>query len=71
MASDPTPSLLLTGQTVQKMIGVSRVTLWRLSKAGEFPQAIRVGTRAVRWRADEIEAWISSRPRATGATAAA
>ena len=63
MPSDPTPSLLLTGQTVQQMLGISRVTLWRMAKSGDFPQSVRVGARAVRWVRSEVEQWIGSRPR--------
>ncbi|MXW59448.1 MAG: AlpA family phage regulatory protein [Acidimicrobiia bacterium] len=31
-----------------------------------FPEPIRVGQRAVRWHASEIDAWLATRPRATG-----
>ena len=50
---------------VQRITGLSKATLWRLVKAGDFPRPIRLGARAVGWKADEISAWIESRPRAT------
>ena len=63
-SDSPTPaSVLLTSQTVQHMLGVSRVTLWRMTKSGDFPQSICVGARAVRWVRAEVEEWIGSRPR--------
>ena len=54
---------------VVKLIGLSRVTLWRMCRSGDFPQAIRLGgtkSRAVGWRVSEVESWIESRPAATG-----
>lgn len=50
---------------VQRVTGLSKATLWRLVKAGAFPQPIKLSERAVGWKADEIDAWIESRPRTT------
>ena len=50
---------------VQRITGLSKATLWRLVKAGDFPRPIRLGARAVGWKAQEVVAWIDSRPRAT------
>jgi prophage regulatory protein len=36
----------------------------RLEKAGQFPKRVILGACRVAWFGDEIEAWISSRPRA-------
>ncbi len=36
----------------------------RLEKAGQFPKLVNLGACRVAWFADEIEDWISSRPRA-------
>ena len=33
---------------------------------GLFPEPFRNDRRAVRWPASEIDAWLASRPRATG-----
>ena len=49
---------------VLQTIGVARSTIWRWTKAGEFPQPIRLGPGRVGWRADEVGAWIDSRERA-------
>ena len=49
---------LLTRQEVE--------AIYRLMRAQKFPEPLRIGQRAVRWPASEIEAWIESRPRATG-----
>ena len=47
------------------MMGVSRTTLHRIVKAGEFPPAIRIGRRGSRWRLSEVVEWMNSRPVAT------
>ena len=39
--------------------------VYRMIRRGEFPRPIRIGIRAARWRADEVEAWIDGRERAT------
>ncbi len=57
---------LLNIKEVTAIVGVHRATIYRQINAGDFPVAIKAGPRAVRWRADEIEAWIESRERATG-----
>ena len=46
--------------------GLSRSTIYRKMREGSFPEPLRVGVRAVRWREAEIEDWLASRPRATG-----
>ena len=39
-----------------------------MMRDGSFPEPLKVGVRAVRWRESEIEAWLETRPRATGYT---
>ena len=58
------PVVLWTLQEVMRVTSLSRSTIYARMAAGEFPRPIRVGARGVRWRADEIMAWIDSRPRA-------
>ena len=59
------PPRLLTRRQVEVLTGLARSTLYRMMRAGTFPNPIRVGQRAVRWLESEILAWIASRPRAT------
>ena len=59
---------LLRRQEVEVKTGLARSTIYRLMRAGEFPEPLKLGPRAVRWRATEIESWIAERPRATGET---
>ena len=57
---------LLTRAEVEVRAGLSRSSLYRLMRQGLFPEPIRVGIRAVRWPSSEVDAWLASRPRATG-----
>lgn len=49
---------------VIRLVGLSRSTLWRLERAGQFPRRVQLSARAVGWQADEIELWAQSRARA-------
>ena len=57
---------LLRREEVETRCGLARSSIYRLMRSGQFPEPVRVGPRAVRWPASEIEAWLSARPRATG-----
>ena len=57
---------LLRLREVQAITGLSRSTTYRLARAGFFPEPLKIGPRAVAWRASEIEEWLATRPRATG-----
>ena len=46
---------------VEAATGLSRSSLYRLAAAGQFPRPIKLGARAVGWRADEIASWIEQR----------
>ena len=60
------PDQLLKRHDVEKRCQISRSAIYRLMRTGQFPEPIRIGPRAVRWPESEIEAWLESRPRATG-----
>ncbi len=61
---------LLGRREVERRLGLSRASVYRLIARGELPAPLRLTSRAVRWPESEIEAWIASRPRATGDRAA-
>ena len=52
---------ILRRADVVKKTGLSPVTLWRLEKAGLFPNRKQLGARAVGWVEDEVDGWIESR----------
>lgn len=57
---------LLRRRQVEEITGLSRSSIYRLMRKGEFPSPVRVGPSAVRWKASDISAWLESRPPATG-----
>ena len=57
-------SRLLTASEVLSVTGYkSRTTLWRKVRARAFPAPVKLTGSALRWRAEEIEAWIDEAPR--------
>lgn len=46
---------------VEKLVGLSGPTLYRLEKEGKFPARRKVGKRAVAWLQSEIINWQVSR----------
>ena len=63
-----TTDRLLRLAEVRTRCGLSRSSLYRKMREGSFPAPLKVGVRAVRWPESEIEAWLATRPRATGYT---
>ena len=57
---------LLRRRQVEEITGLSRSSIYRLMRNGDFPSPVRVGPSAVRWKASDISAWLESRPLATG-----
>lgn len=53
---------------VLRATGLSKTRLYMLQRVGGFPEAVQLHGRAVAWRSDEIDAWITSRPRAGRST---
>ena len=52
---------ILRRPDVERLTRLSKATIYRLAKSGEFPTPIRLGVRAVAWRASDVEAWLASR----------
>ena len=50
-------ALYLTVDQVATRFVVSKDTIWRWRRDGEFPAPYRLGGRTARWRLSEIEAW--------------
>jgi excisionase family DNA binding protein len=59
---------LLTAVQVAELLSVPKTRVWSMSRRGETP-TVRIGSREVRYRREDIDAWIarrtSSRPRGT------
>ena len=56
---------LLSLPEVVRLTGLSRSTLYRKVKEGDFPLPVKLGKRAVGWRESEVIAWINGRPPAS------
>jgi prophage regulatory protein len=41
--------------------GLSRSTIYQKIKVGDFPPQINLGSRAVGWLSEEVDAWITGR----------
>lgn len=65
MVMNTTVRRLVSKKELKSVYGIpySFVHIGRLEKVGEFPSRIQLGQCRVAWYADEIEAWIASRPR--------
>ena len=51
--------LALPAAEVAKLLGISQRHLWKLNASGRLPAPIRLG-RSVRWRLDELRAWLDA-----------
>lgn len=52
---------LLPRRVVEDLTSLSRSSLYRLMKTGEFPQPVRVSTNRVAWREGDVKLWIEAR----------
>jgi len=58
------PMEILRIKAVLRLTGLSRTTLWRRVKTGQFPQPLKLGgpeSRAVGWQRGVVEEWLASR----------
>jgi len=50
---------LLTSQQVARRLSLSVRTLWRLVRAGKFPQPIRYNRKLVRWKNADVVRYVT------------
>ena len=60
-----TMSPLLNVKQVAKVLGIHERTIWRLAGLaemgeGNFPKPLRIGPKTVRWRLEDLEAYLSA-----------
>lgn len=60
-ALQPGERRILRLDEVEAKSGFKRAHIYSLMKKGEFPQALRLGVRAVGWDSTEVDLWISER----------
>ena len=54
---------VLNVNDVVGITGLSKVTIWRKEKSGNFPKRINLTSRRVGWIESEIVGWLEDRPR--------
>ena len=59
--------VILRTPAVLALIGLSRTSLWRRVRDGDFSAPVRLGghgSRAVGWRRTDVERWLEALPKA-------
>jgi prophage regulatory protein len=59
---DPDADSYLRLPQVKARTGLSRTTIHRLIKKGDFPSPKSLGPRAVGWKVSAVKDWCTSRP---------
>ena len=54
---------LIKLQEVEQVTGLKKSTIYQRIKEGRFLVAVRLGSRSVAWKSEEIQEWTESRPR--------
>lgn len=55
--NSPSENLYLSADQVAARFGVSKDTIWRWKRGGDFPAAVKLGGTTTRWRLGDIEEW--------------
>lgn len=58
-----TETRLIRLADVEARCGLKKSCIYQLIKNNEFPTPVRLGSRSVAWKSDEIQRWINQRPR--------
>jgi prophage regulatory protein len=53
---------LLRIKEVIAMTGLSRMSIYRYERNGDFPKRRRLGRNSVAWLDEDITAWVTARP---------
>ena len=52
--------LALTATEAAARMGICRAQFWKLHSAGKVPMPVYLGTKAPRWRLDELRQWLDA-----------
>lgn len=52
--------LALPAKDAAGLLGISRAQWWKLHSAGKVPMPVRLGTKAPRWRVEELRQWLAA-----------
>jgi len=50
---------------LRQRVGLSRTSIWRLERKGQFPPRRRLSDNAVAWLEDEVAQWVRARDSVT------
>lgn len=54
---------ILHQDEVLELLGIARMSLYRMRRAGKFPPHVEIGSQRIGWPESEIKAWVESRRR--------
>ena len=60
------PKTIIRIAAVKGKTNLSKSTIYRLEADGDFPKRVRLGANSTGWHAEEIDQWLTSRPRVNG-----
>lgn len=60
-ASSPATPLVYRQAAISRMFGVTRQTISRWRREGNFPKPIRLGANSIAWHVKDIDSWLESR----------
>lgn len=46
---------------VRRLVPLSPATIWRKTRDGSFPPAIKISSRVTAWRREAVEAWLAQK----------
>ena len=55
------PERLISFDEVRHRTGLSRTTIWRLERTGEFPRSVQISRGRRAWREADVNAWIEAK----------
>ena len=56
---------ILRTPEVVRLTGLSKTTIWRRVRSGDFPKPLKLGslgTRSIGWREGDVKSWLDNRP---------
>ena len=51
---------LLSLKDVQALVNLQKTAIYKRMGSGLFPRPVKLSERCVRWRTEEIEAWVAN-----------
>jgi predicted DNA-binding transcriptional regulator AlpA len=60
-SNDQGDDRILRTKDVQRLTGISRSTIWRLEKSGQFPRRVALGLSSIGWLKSDVLEWLEKR----------